>query len=311
MMHVLVTGGAGYIGSVLCERLLDAGHRITVIDSLVYGQTGLYHLCSNPRFDFVKADARDEGTLRKLLGKADAIIPLAAIVGPGACQRDPVTATTVNHDAIQLINRLRSRNQLVLFPSTISGYGSKPAGIICTEDTPQEPISLYGRTKVLAEQELLQSPNVVALRLSTVFGMSPRMRIDLLVNYYVYSAATEGHIVIYEKNFRRSHVHTLDVSDCFLFSMENAIRLEGKPYNVSSQQLCLSKEELAFEVKKHIPGVNIYFDDSTRDPDKRNYDISGKRLQDAGFFLKRTIQDGIKELQKGYSMLPTGRFKNN
>src|SRR6266550_2035278 len=216
--RVLVTGGLGYLGSVLCEHLLNAGFNVTALDNLMYGtgQQGLYHLCANPAFDFVKGDVRDEGLMKTALRDADVVVHLAAIVGASACDRDPVLATTVNLDAVRLLNRLRSPWQLVIFPNTNSGYGTTSGESHCTEDSPLRPISLYGRTKVEAERILLDGPNAVALRLATVFGMSPRMRLDLLVNHFVYAAYKEGYIVIFEKDFKRNFVHIRDVADCML-----------------------------------------------------------------------------------------------
>ena len=202
--RILVTGGAGYLGSILCEHLLAAGHRVTVVDSLLYQQMSLFHLCANPAFDFIAGDARDERLMTSLVKDADVLIPLACVVGAPACDRDPISARSINLDAIKLINRLRSKEQLVVYPTTNSGYGTKTGDVYCTEETPLEPISLYGQTKVDAERELLNSPNAISLRLATVFGLSPRMRLDLLVNHFVYAAVTDRYIVIFEKHFKRN-----------------------------------------------------------------------------------------------------------
>ena len=197
-MKILVTGGAGYLGSVLCEHLLDAGHGVTVLDNLTYSQDSLFHLCANPHFEFLRGDARDEGLVKKAIKDADVLIPLAAAVGAPACDRDPWMAESVNLEAIRMLNRLRSHDQLVVYPTTNSGYGTQSGDVLCTEETLLEPISLYGRTKVQAEAEFLDSPNVITLRLATVFGMSPRPRLDLLVNHFTYAAVTDGYIVIFD-----------------------------------------------------------------------------------------------------------------
>ncbi|HEV3263737.1 MAG TPA: SDR family oxidoreductase, partial [Gemmataceae bacterium] len=202
--RVLVTGAAGYLGSVLCEHLLDAGCQVVGLDSLLYGQSSLFHLCHNPTFDFLQGDARDEALMRRLVAEADAIIPLAAVVGAPACDRDPWLARSTNFEAIRMLNRLRSPNQFVVYPNTNSGYGAKTGDTFCTEETPLEPISRYGQDKVEAEQELLGSPNAITLRLATVFGMSPRMRLDLLVNDFVYKAVTDRYLVLFEKDFKRN-----------------------------------------------------------------------------------------------------------
>jgi nucleoside-diphosphate-sugar epimerase len=309
-LRILVTGGAGYLGSVLCERLLDAGHHVTVLDSLLYQQNSLFHLCANPRFEFVHGDARDNSVVGGLAKDADALIPLAAIVGAPACDRDPLLARSVNLEAIRLLNRVRSSGQLIVYPTTNSGYGTKTGDVFCTEETPLEPISLYGQTKTQAEQELLQSRNVVTLRLATVFGMSPRMRLDLLVNHFVYAAATDGYLVIFEKDFKRNYIHIRDVADCFLFCLENSKRMAGRSYNAGLDAANLSKQELALSIKKHVPKFYVHFAEVGSDPDKRNYIVSNQRLREAGFEAKRSLDQGIVELLKGYRMLGRGQFKN-
>jgi nucleoside-diphosphate-sugar epimerase len=309
-MHILVTGAAGYLGSILCEHLLTAGYRVTALDTLMYGQSPLFHLCANPNFTFVYGDARNEEVLKSLIKDADAIIPLAAVVGAPACDRDPYLAKSVNFEAIQLINRLRSSQQLVIYPTTNSGYGTKSGATYCTEETPLEPISLYGQTKVEAELEVLNSPNTIALRLATVFGMSPRMRLDLLVNHFVYTAFTDKYIVIFEKDFKRNYVHIRDVADCMIHCLKNSDRMVGRPYNVGLDAANLSKEELALKVKEYVPNFYIHFGAIGSDPDKRNYIVSNQRLREAGFEAKRTLDDGIQELLKGYRMLGRGQFKN-
>jgi len=307
---VLATGAAGYIGSILCEHLLDAGYQVIAVDNLMYGQHSLFHLCANPRFDFVYGDVRDEALMRRLVKEADVLIPLAAIVGAPACDRDPWLARSVNLEAVRLLNRLRSPSQLVIFANTNSGYGIKSGDVYCTEDTPLEPISLYGQTKVQAEAELLESPNVITLRLATVFGMSPRMRLDLLVNQFVYAAVTDGYIVIYEKDFKRNYVHIRDVADCFIHCIENAERMVGRPYNVGLDAANLSKEELALKIKEYVPNFYIHFAPVGSDPDKRNYIVSNQRLREAGFKARRSLDEGIQELIKGYRMMGRGQFRN-
>lgn len=307
---VLVTGGAGYIGSVLCEHLLKASYRVIVLDNLMYGQHSLFHLCSYPNFEFIRGDVRDENVICRYIKEADILIPLAAIVGAPACDKDPQLAKSVNLEAIRTINRLRSANQLVIFPNTNSGYGTRSGEVYCTEDTPLEPISLYGQTKVQAEAELLEKPNVISLRLATVFGMSPRLRLDLLVNHFVYAAITDGYIVIFEKDFKRNYIHIRDVADCFIFCIENAQEMVGKPYNVGLDSANLSKEELALKVKQYIPNFYIHFSEVGRDPDKRNYLVSNERLRRMGFEAKRSLDEGIKELLKGIRMLMRSPFKN-
>jgi nucleoside-diphosphate-sugar epimerase len=302
--YVLVTGAAGYLGSVLCERLLAAGHRVTALDNLMHRQNSLLHLASHPRFDFVFGDARDEGLLRDLVRRADVIVPLAAIVGAPACDRDPELARSVNLDAVLLLNRLRAPGQLVVFPTTNCGYGARSSELHCTEETPLEPISLYGRTKVEAEKALLDSPNAISLRLATVFGMSPCVRLDLLVNHFVHKAVSDRYLVIFEKDFRRNYVHVGDVADCCIHAIENGLQMVGRAYNVGLDE-DLSKEELAWRIKSHVPGFFFTFAPIASDPDKRNFIVSNRRLHEAGFQPKRSLDDGIRELIKGYRMMAT------
>lgn len=309
-MKILVTGGAGYLGSILCERLLEAGHSVTVLDNFMFGQTSLFHLCADPPLAIVRGDVRDETTVARLLKTADVVIPLAALVGAPLCDRDPHAATAVNRDAIRLVNRLRSKDQLLVYPTTNSGYGTKSGAQFCTEETPLEPISLYGRTKVEAEEDVLASPNSITLRLATVFGTSPRMRIDLLVNHFVYAAVTDGYIVIFEKDFKRNYIHIRDVADCFIHCIANHEQMSGRPYNAGLDAANLSKEELALKVKEHVPGFYIHFSEVGSDPDKRNYVVSNQRLREAGFEAKRSLDEGIVELLKAYKMIRKTIFGN-
>ena len=302
--HVLVTGGAGYVGSILTEHLLAAGHAVTVVDNLRSGGGRLGHLCAHQRFDFVRGDVRDETLMRTLVARADAIIPLAAIVGAPACDREPELAQALNLDAVRLIDRLRQRRQLVIFPATNSGYGTQTTARACDEDTPQEPISLYARTKMQAETELLESGNVVVLRLATAFGMSPRMRIDLLVNHFVHTAVTIGELTIFEKDFRRNFVHVRDIADCMVHALEHADRMAGRPFNVGLDNANLSKEALALTIKAHVPDFQVRFAPVGRDPDQRNYIVSNARLRQEGFEARRGLDEGIEELIKGYRMAP-------
>jgi nucleoside-diphosphate-sugar epimerase len=310
--RILVTGGLGYLGSIVCEHLLDTGYRVTALDNLMYGagQQGLFHLCARPSFDFCKGDVRDEAVLKARLREADVVIHLAAVVGAAACDRDPALATSVNLESVRLLNRLRSPRQLVLFPNTNSGYGITSGERYCTEESPLQPISLYGRTKCDAERVLLDSPNAVTLRLATVFGTSPRMRLDLLVNHFVYTACREGYLVIFEKDFKRNFVHVRDVADCMLHCIANADRMAGRPYNLGLDSANLSKEELARKVKEYVPNFYIHFAPIGQDPDRRNYIVSSRRLREAGFEATRSLDEGIQELLKAYRMEGRPLFKN-
>ena len=308
--HVLVTGGAGYLGSILVEHLLREGFSVAVIDNLMYGQRPLFHLCHYDTFTFHYGDVRDESLLRQELRRADVIIPLAAVVGAPACDRNPWLARAINVEAIRRLDSLRSPRQLVVYPNTNSGYGTQSGEVYCTEETPMEPISLYGQLKVEAEQYLLDRPNTIALRLATVFGVSPRMRIDLLVNFFVYEAVKRGYLVIFEKDFKRNYVHVRDVADCFLHCIYHAETMVGRPYNLGLESANLSKEELAYKVQKHVPNLTIHFAEIGTDPDRRNYIVSSQRLREAGFVAKRTLDEGIQELIRAYRMMTEREFRN-
>lgn len=238
------------------------------------------------------------------------IIPLAALVGATACTRDPWLSKSVGMEAIFMLLNLRSPSQLIIYPTTSSGYGTKTREVYCTEETCLEPISIYGQEKVEVERRLLDVTNTITLRLATVFGMSPRMRIDLLVNNFVYAAYNDRSIVIFEKDFKRNYVHVRDVADCFIHCVRNTGSMVGKPYNVGLDQANLSKEELALKIKEFVQNFYIHFAEVGEDPDKRNYIVSNQRLSEAGFEAKRTLDDGIPELLKGYRMLGRPPLRN-
>jgi nucleoside-diphosphate-sugar epimerase len=283
---------------------------VTVLDNLMYGPGSLFHLCAHPAFDFVHGDARDRAVLTRLLAGADVIIPLAAIVGAPACDRDPWLATSVNLDAIRLLKGLRSPRQLVVFPNTNSGYGTTAGDVPCTEDSPLAPVSLYGRDKVAVELELLESPNVITLRLATVFGMSPRLRLDLLVNHFVHAAVTDGYLVVFEKDFKRNFIHVRDVADCFLHCLDNADAMVGRAYNAGLDSANVSKAELARAIQAQVEHFLVHFSEVGSDPDKRNYVVSNERLRKAGWQARRTLDEGIRELLTGYRMLGRGAHRN-
>jgi len=307
---VLLTGGAGYLGSVLVGHLLQRGYQVTVLDSLLYGQASLLGYCRDPRFEFVRGDARDERVLRDLVPKHDMLIPLAAIVGMKACDHDPLLARSTNRDAIVLLNRLRSPAQPVIMPNTNSGYGTRSGDLYCTEETPLEPISLYGVTKVAAERELLGSGNAIALRLATVFGPSPRMRLDLLVNDFTYRSVTDGFLVIYEKDFKRNYVHIDDVAACFCYCLEHFDAMKDEAYNFGLNDANLSKAELAAAIQHYVPSLLIHFAEVGSDPDKRNYIVSNDKINRRGIRAEVSLDTGIQQLIKAYRLLPRGPFRN-
>jgi nucleoside-diphosphate-sugar epimerase len=309
-MNVLITGGAGYLGSVLTPHLLSLGHRVRVLDTLIYGQAPLLENCSNRDFDFVHGDVRDACVLRPLLAKADCIIPLAALVGAPACKRDAVGATSVNRDAIVLLLQLRSREQHILFPTTNSGYGIGEKGVACSEETPLRPISLYGTTKVEAEQVLLDTGEAVTFRLATVFGASPRMRLDLLVNDFVYRAVNDRAVVLFEAHFKRNYIHIRDIARVFSHGIENYAAMKGRPYNVGLSDANLSKLELCQKIQQHIPEFVFSESQIGEDPDKRDYIVSNERIEGTGWKPAYSLDDGIVELMKAYCIVKQRQYGN-
>ena len=299
------------MGSAMVPVLLDAGHEVIVLDNLMYGQISLLGVATRKKFTFVRGDAREESLLRELMVKVDAIIPLAAVVGAPACDRDPLLTKSVNLEAIRSLIKLRSSEQIILVPTTNSGYGTKTGDVYCTEETPLEPISLYGKVKVEAEKAILESGNSISLRLATVFGVSPRLRIDLLVNTFVYEAIKRGYIIIYEKDFKRNYVHIRDVADCFAFCLDKFDSLKNEAYNLGQDEANYSKGELAYIVKEYVPKFNIIFSDIYTDPDKRNYIVSSAKLRERGFAAQYSVRQGIGELLTAYEMLPVWGILQN
>src|SRR5437868_3902760 len=309
-MKILITGGAGYLGSILTPHLLSLGHQVTVLDTLMYGQAPLLDHCINDKFEFVYDDARDECTLRRQLAKADCIIPLAALVGAPACKRDAVGATSTNRDAVALLARLRSSAQRILFPTTNSGYGIGQEGVACTEETPLRPISLYGTSKVEAEQILLDSGEAVTFRLATVFGASPRMRLDLLVNDFVYRAINDRAVVLFEAHFKRNYLHVRDAASSFMHAMKNYDKMKGQPYNVGLTEANMSKEELCKAIQKEVAGFEYVIAPVGEDPDKRNYIVSNAKIEATGFKTQVGLMDGIRELKKGFQIIKRNTYGN-
>ena len=307
---ILVTGGAGYLGSVLVPALLAAGHRVTVLDNFMYRQNSLAQVCSDPRFDVVHGDARLKETISPLVAKADCIIPLAALVGAPLCKEDPVAATTTNRDAIALLCGMLSAEQRVIVPITNSGYGVGEKGKFCTEESPLRPVSLYGRTKVEAEKIVLERENGVSLRLATVFGMAPRMRIDLLVNDFVHRAVTDRFVVLFEAHFKRNYIHIRDVARAFLHAIDNFLTMRGGSYNVGLSEANLSKAELCECIKARVPDFTYLEAPIGEDPDKRDYIVSNAKIEATGYKPAVSLDDGIRELIKGYRMIRNTCYGN-
>ncbi len=309
-MEVLVTGGAGYLGSVLVPELLSSGHDVTVIDNFMYNQASLLDCCHSKHLDIIRGDVRDKSLISKHIKKADVILPLACLTGAPLCDKFPIEAKSIIYDAIKMILELRSRNQMIVFPTTNSGYGIGQEGIHCTEDTPLKPVSLYGRLKVDIEKDLLSDGDVITLRLATVFGISPRMRLDLLVNDFTYRAVNDGYIVLYQAHFMRNYIHIRDVARVFLHCLDNFNRMKDQPYNVGLSDANLSKWQLCERIQKQVP--KFYFVEAKvgLDPDKRNYIVSNEKIEAAGFKPVYSLDDGITELIKGYQVIKRNQYAN-
>ena len=309
-LNILVTGGAGYLGSILVPSLLQQGHKVTVLDNFMFKQASLNHCCANTNFSVVRGDCRDQALVKSLLKDADVVIPLAALVGAPLCKMDPVGATSTNLDAQLMLIKLLSPNQHVLMPITNSGYGIGESGKYCTEETPMRPLSLYGIHKVEVEKAVLDRGNGISFRLATVFGMSPRMRIDLLVNDFTYRAVQDRFVVLFESHFKRNYIHVRDVTRVFLHGLANFDKMKGQPYNVGLSDANLSKAELCARIKDQLSDF-VYLDAPVgEDPDKRDYIVSNEKLEKSGFTPAHSLDSGIAELIKGYSMLRNSIYSN-
>jgi nucleoside-diphosphate-sugar epimerase len=302
-MRVLVTGGAGYIGSILVPTLLSGGSEVTVVDNFLYRQNSLMECCSNPKFRVIRADVRDARRMAEEYATHDVIIPLAAIVGAPACKRQPEATKAIHVDVIRDMVKQLGKNQMVLYPVTNSGYGIGEAGKMCTEESPLRPVSLYGTTKVEAERVLLDSGNAVTFRLATVFGAAPRMRVDLLVNDFVYRAVYDRFVVLFEAHFKRNYIHIRDVTNAFLFGIANYPKMKGQTYNVGLSDANLSKAELCEVIKKHVPDFHVLTSEIGQDPDKRDYIVSNAKIEAAGWRPQHSLDSGIAELIKCYTII--------
>jgi len=302
-MRILVTGGSGYIGSVLVPGLLEQGYEVVVLDNFMFNQTSLLGLCHNPELHIVAGDVRDEDTVMKAVEGADFIIPLAAIVGAPACSKDWIAAEGTNVGAIRILTRCRSPEQKIIYPCTNSGYGIGKENIYCTEKTLMRPVSLYGKEKVEAERIILNADNSISLRLATIFGVSPFMKTDLLVNNFVYRAITDGFVVLYQAHFRRSYIHIRDVARAFIHCMRNFDRMKGEAYNVGLSKANLSKTELCQEIKKQVPDFYFVEAEVGEDVDQRNYIASNAKIETTGYKPDYSLQEGITELIKGYQII--------
>ncbi|SMH72303.1 NAD-dependent epimerase/dehydratase family protein [Candidatus Nitrosotalea okcheonensis] len=308
--RILITGGAGYIGSVLTKELLNQGYSVTVLDRFMYEQNSLLDCCNNENFSVIRGDIRDKETLQSAMKGQDFIIHLAALVGAPLCNADQIAATTTNLDASKLLLSLRTKDQKILYPCTNSGYGIGEKNKFCTEETPLRPISLYGKTKVEAEKEILDAGNSISFRLATVFGVSPRMRVDLLVNDFVHRAMTDKFVVIFEGHFKRNYIHIQDVARTFLHGIKNFENLKGETYNVGLSDANLSKLELCEKIKKYRSDFVYIESDIGKDPDKRDYIVSNEKIEKTGFKPIYSLDFGIKELMKAFAIIKDSRYGN-
>ncbi len=309
-MKILITGGAGYIGSLLTPHLLRENHEVTVVDSFMYKQTSLLDYCHDKNLTVINGDARDADLIKKQLKNADAILPLACLTGAPLCAKDPIAARSTNLDAIKFILEHRSKNQRIIFPTTNSGYGVGEEGIFCTEETPLRPVSLYGKLKVEIEKILLDSENCMTFRFATVFGMSPRMRLDLLVNDFTYRAVKDRFLILFEAHFKRNYLHVRDAVRAFSHGLANFETMKGEPYNVGLSEANLSKMELCLEIKKQVPDFYVTEAEIGEDQDKRNYVVSNEKIEATGFKTEHSLSMGITELIKGYQIINKNQFAN-
>lgn len=310
MSNILITGGAGYIGSTLVPDLLSKKHKVTVIDNFMYDQTSLATSIRDRNLEIIFGDVRDESLMKKLVSKADIIIPLAAIVGAPACDKDPVTAQSINKDSILWLLKQVSRSQQVIMPTTNSAYGSGDKNNFCDENSPLNPLSLYARDKVVVEKSLLEHENSTSFRLATVFGISPRMRLDLLVNNFTLRAITDGFVIVFEGHFKRNYIHILDVVQAFNLAIEKKDQFQSQIFNVGLSEANISKIELCQEIKKIVPDFVFLEAPLGKDPDQRNYIVSNKKIEALGFSPAVSLQEGLNELVKGLKMFNHKPFTN-
>lgn len=310
MKSILITGGAGYIGSTLVPDLLSKNYNVTVVDNFMYKQTSLASSIRHKNFSLVFGDVRDQSLMKSLTAKADVVIPLAAIVGAPACDKDPIAAQTINKDSILSLLKNISSNQQIIMPTTNSAYGSGDKNNYCDESSPLNPLSLYAKDKVVVEESLMQHENSTSFRLATVFGISPRMRLDLLVNNFAYRAITDGFVVVFEGHFKRNYIHVLDVVQAFNLALEHPDKFKGEIFNVGLSEANISKLELCEEIQKIIPSFTYLEAALGKDPDQRNYVVSNEKIEAQGFSPQVTLSAGLKELVKGLKMFDHKQFTN-
>ena len=303
-MKILITGGAGYLGSVITGKMLSEGHEVIVLDKLIFNQVSLLSYTSNPNFKFIHGDVRNESLLERLCDESDVIIPLAAIVGFPACASEPELAKEINFkQIINIVKYCNGKGKKILYTNTNSGYGLGTGQVECDEESPLTPISVYGQTKCEAENFLKTSTDAIIFRLATVFGVSPRMRTDLLVNDFTYKAITDKYIVVFEKSFKRNFIHIQDVANVFSFMLKNYDTYKGEIFNVGLSSANLSKQELLEKIQEHVKNFAVSYNDFYEDPDKRNYIVSNTKVESTGWRPEWDLDRGIEELIMAYQMI--------
>jgi len=309
-MKILVTGGAGYLGSILVPTLLSEGYKVVVIDNFLYNQTSLLEHCYNKNFTVIRGDVRNITLMKELIKKVDIIFPLACLTGAPLCSKNPIEARSVNLGSIKTLIKIRSKSQPIIFPTTNSGYGIGQKDIYCTEETPLKPISLYAKLKVEAEKILLENGNCITFRFATLFGISPRMRLDLLVNDFTYRAVRDKYLVLFQPHFKRNYLHVRDAAYVFVHALKNYNKMKNQVYNVGLSNANLSKLELCYEIKRKVPDFQFIISEVGEDIDKRNYIVSNAKIEATGFKPKYSLQEGIEELIKGYQIIKLTQFSN-
>ena len=310
MEKILITGGAGYIGSILASNLIKKNYEITVFDNFLYNQTSLLDLCRNKNFKVINGDVRDNEKIDPIIKQSDIIIPLAALVGAPICKKDPKGSEDINKNSIfNLLNTI-SKNQIIIMPTTNSAYGGGQGGVECNENSPLNPISKYAKDKVQIEEKIMDRENTISLRLATVFGMSPRMRFDLLVNDFVRRAYLDRFIVLFESHFKRNYIHVQDVARCFEHCLDNFANMKTNIYNVGLSDANLSKKELCEKIKQYKSDFVILESEIEKDIDQRNYIVSNKKIEGTGFKPKYSIDFGIIEVLKGCEILSKKQYSN-
>ena len=309
-MKILITGGAGYIGSILVPDLLNLGHKVTVIDNFMFNQQSLLNCCNNKNLTIIRSDVRNKDNLLKHVVLNDCIIPLACLTGAPICNKDPFSAKQINYDHIKNITDIKSKDQMLIFPCSNSGYGVGQADVFCDENTPMKPVSLYGKLKVEIDKILLDRGDCITFRFATIFGISPRMRLDLLVNDFTYRALIDKTVVLFESHFKRNYLHVRDASKAFIHTIDHYEKMVGEPFNVGLSEANLSKKELCDEIKKEINDFQYVTSEIGKDPDQRNYVISNEKIEATGFTTSHSISDGIKELVKGFQVIRRNQYSN-